>query len=404
MKDAATDLIRSLPDSEHIICLAAKLRQWLVVDLNRSNEPVPDFTESRARALLRAADLLDDPTRHSFERLMENETALRVALYDLLVKSELAENEEVPALVAGVAAAPDTESKLPVDWPGLAIAAFASKNGYELYQLDPASPPSPYSPAGQVLKRAAHYMREQVLRSATEREKLGRQLVYVAGRVPGLDNLPSGGVVAPLPPYYRTPIPVKYPEVSSQTIRVEPDAGSDAGAVSRGNPITITSDDLAPVREAPQTAPSYRAPIQVTGDEAGRARTSQVVTPNATVATGAEFSRAVRRKVRRSKGTLKATKLKVVVQEYADGPGLYGLQVRVRCKGIKSHVAGVTTREGEFVCELPVPEQSGLTYDVEVTWPRELGSEIERKSVTLHADRTQFTLPFYRRLNPGEKV
>jgi hypothetical protein len=364
---------------------------------------VQDFTESRARALLRAADLLDDPTRHSFERLVENETALRVALYDLLVKSELAANEDVNGL-ALTAAAAGAPTKTEVDWPGLAIAAFASKSGYALYQLDPASPPSAYSPAGQVLKRAAHFMRQQVQRSATEREKLGRTLLFVAGRSPGLDDLRAEGVVAPLPPYYRTPIPVKYPEISSQTIHVEPDAATEPGEMSRGTPITITDEDLATGAERTPAPPVDREPIQVTGDEAARTSPTRVVTPRATVATGADFSRSVRRKVGRGKGALKPTKLRVVVQEYPDGPGLYGLQVRVRCKGIRSHVAGTTSREGEFVCELPVPEAAGLTYDVEVTWPRDLGNEIERKSVTLNADRTQFTLPFYRTLAADGKA
>ncbi|MFN2222115.1 MAG: hypothetical protein ACK2UH_06160, partial [Candidatus Promineifilaceae bacterium] len=100
---------------------------------------------------------------------------------------------------------------------------------------------------------------------------------------------------------------------------------------------------------------------------------------------------------------LSTTKLRVLVQEYPDGPGLYGLQVRVTCKGVKSHVAGTSDRDGKFICELPVRAQTGLTYDVDVTWPREEGGETERKSITLHADRTYFVLPFYRRLNPPEE-
>jgi hypothetical protein len=125
-----------------------------------------------------------------------------------------------------------------------------------------------------------------------------------------------------------------------------------------------------------------------------------VVTPNAAVAPGPSFADSVRKKFARSREAMKITKLRVKVQEYPDGPGLYGLQVRVTCQGIKSHVAGTTTREGNFVCELPVPEHSGLTYDVDVTWPRDLNSEIERKSITLNADRTEFQLPFYRSLKP----
>jgi hypothetical protein len=65
-------------------------------------------------------------------------------------------------------------------------------------------------------------------------------------------------------------------------------------------------------------------------------------------------------------------------------------------------VAGTTSREGRFTCELPVRVHTGLTYDVDVTWPREEGGETERKSITLHADRTQFILPFYRHLNAPE--
>ena len=60
------------------------------------------------------------------------------------------------------------------------------------------------------------------------------------------------------------------------------------------------------------------------------------------------------------------------------------------CRGIRSHVAGVT-----------VPLHEGLTYNVSVTWPREFGGEAERKAITLHADRTLFELPFYRKQSLG---
>lgn len=403
MKESATSLIQALPDSERLALFAARLRGWLVSDLNAGDEPAPEFTESRARALLRAADLLDEPARHTFERSLENETFLRVALFDLLVKSELAIEEEVAALAIAAAAGERPHPAPAVDWPGLAIAAFAWNNGYPLYQLDPASPPSAYSPAGQVLKRAAQYMRRQVQRSATEREKIGRTLVFSADRGPGLDQLSSSGSVAPLPPYYRMPIPVRYPEVASETVHVDPDEQPAGSSVQRGEPLTITDADLAPSSETAPPTPAVRAPIQITAQESARPQPTQVVTPNATVATSSDFARSVRRKIGRGK-SLKATKLTVVVQEYPDGPGLYGLQVRVRCKGIKSHVAGTTTRAGEFVCELPVPEATGLTYDVDVTWPRELGGETERKSVTLNADRRQFTLPFYHRLSADDKA
>ena len=59
-----------------------------------------------------------------------------------------------------------------------------------------------------------------------------------------------------------------------------------------------------------------------------------------------------------------------------------------------------TDRDGTFLCELPVRLHTGLTYDVDVTWPRDEGGDTERKSITLNADRTEFTLPFYRKLKP----
>ena len=80
------DLIQSVPDSAHLLSLCGQAASVAGQRSEPQHEPVPDFTESRAKALLRAADLLDDPTRHSFERLMENETAVRVALYDLLAR------------------------------------------------------------------------------------------------------------------------------------------------------------------------------------------------------------------------------------------------------------------------------------------------------------------------------
>jgi hypothetical protein len=252
-----------------------------------------------------------------------------------------------------------------------------------------------------VLKRAATFIRQQVQRSATERDKLGKQLAYTAGAgsdgPPALDELAASGTAAPLPPYYRPPIPVNYPEVARDTVQIDEEESVDLTAVSRGEPITITADDLAPEEQRS----GQRAPIQITADQAGpQATPTRVVTPNATVAPGSSFADSVRKKFARSRESMKITKLRVKVQEFPDGPGLYGLQVRVTCKGIKSHVAGTTTREGTFVCELPVPEHSGLTYDVDVTWPRDLNGEIERKSITLNADRTEFALPFYRSLKP----
>lgn len=405
MQDEAQYLVQIQPDTDHLLLFAGRLEQWLIADLNRSEESVPDFTGSRARALLRAADLLDDPTRHAFDRLMENEAAVRVALYDLLQDSELAENEAVAALAATSAAQRAGEAGDIENWLSLSIAAYAWKSGYPLFQLDPASPPETYSPAGQVLKRAAYFVRSQVQRSATERDKLSRRLEYsggaAAGVVPGIDDLQADGTIAPLPPHYRPPIPVNYPEVSSATLHVDPESGEQSTSVTRGDPITITSGELTDDETRPST---YRAPIQVSGTERPAPSTTRIVTPEAAVASGSAFSESIQKRFGRGKKGMKKTKLYVVVQEYPDGPGLYGLQVRVGCKGIRSYVAGTTSREGNFSCVLPVPEDTGLTYDVDVIWPRELGGETERKSVTLNADRTRFTLPFFHQLTKASNL
>ncbi len=381
-------------DDNHLHLFAQQLADWLVADLNQSEESVPDFTESRAKALLRAADAVDVPTLDDFARLMETETAVRPALYDLLKESELATSDQLPITSNQQPATSDQS----ISWLSLAIAAYAWKSGYPLNQLDPAAPPTPYSPAGQVIKRAAHWLRQQVQRSATDRDKLNRKLAFEANTesAPTLDSLQANETIAPVPPHFRPPIPVNYPEVARETVHIEPDEPAPEPQVTRNKRITITNDDLEP-EPAPsppsQSPPTRMPPIRIERSQVPPGRT-RVVQPTPQP----NFAQDVRRKFSRSREPMKTTKLRVVVQEYPDGPGLYGLQVRVTCKGINSHVAGTTGRNGRFLCELPVRAQSGLTYDVDITWPRDMGSEVERKSITLNADRTEFTLPFYRSL------
>jgi hypothetical protein len=386
MDEKTTTRIKSI-DTEHLPIFATQLAEWLIADLNQSREAVPEFTESRAKALLRAADAVDVPTLDDFARLMENETAVRVALYDLLKESELASSEQLPVI-----SNQSPVSQSPVSWLALSIAAFAWKSGYPLYQLDPASPPNAYSPAGQVVKRAAYWLRQQVQRSATDRDKLGKKLAFDGGTdaAPTLDNLHPEGTIAPVPPHFRPPVPVRYPEVARETVRIEPDETPPAQP-THSAPITITSDDLEP----PASQPARMPPIRIDPGQIPPTR-PRVVQPQPS-ASPANFAQDVRRKFNRSREPMKTTKLRVVVQEYPDGPGLYGLQIRVTCKGINSHVAGTTGRDGRFLCELPVRAQTGLTYDVDITWPPDLGGKTERKSITLNADRTEFTLPFFQK-------
>ncbi len=404
MTDLATQPLLKQLDDGHLPVFAVRLTEWLITDLNASSvearlDTTPDFTESRAKALLRAAGVVDDPTLHDFARLVDGGgTAVRLALHDLLQETGLVEDEEVAALVTASAAISELDTA--VSWLSLSIAAHAWKSGYPLYQLDPASPPGEYSPAGQLIKRAATFLRQQIQRSATERDKLGKKLAYNPGDgTPSLDTMPDGQPIAPVPPHFRPPIPVRYPEMSRETLQVndneEAPSASSGGAVTRNAPLTITSDDIPGETQRPVRMPEIR--INANQVQPRRQSRPSQPRPRSSSSSG-NLGTAVRKKFRRDKEPLRSTKLRVIVQDVQDGPGLYGIQVQVRCKGINAHVAGTTNRDGVFLCELPVRVHSGLTYDVDVTWPRDLGGEVERKSVTLNVDRTEFKLPFFRSL------
>lgn len=436
MSDPALSLVQTIRDETHLAAFAGGLRRWLLAlagdeeeqpALSESKRPFT-FTESRAKALLRAAEVVDDPALHDFAALMEQESWQRLALYDLLALSGLAEQEAVQALVltsattapdegpkteAGtVDLAPPSSIRRPpsISWLSLILAAFAWKKEYPLAQLDPASPPAPFSPAGQALKRTVHLLRQQVQRTATERDKLARKLAYsaqVAARQSHtLDSLPDEPPVAPLPPYYRSPVPVRYPEIARDTVRVEEaESEQTAPPLTRAEPITITDEDLGdgPQRDGPVRMP----PITITEEQIRPSpsphprgpRPRQQPTRRRPVETRpaplTQFTDSVRR-LFSSNEPMTTTKLRVVVETYPDGPPLYGLQVRVNCRGVRSFVAGTTNEEGHFLCSLPVPVHASLTYDVDVTWPRDMNNEVERKAITLNGDRTEFKLPFYR--------
>lgn len=403
MHETAQRQIQAFPSKSHLAAFAGRLLEWLNRDLNEDGEPL---TESRARALLSAANVLDEPTRHGFAQVVGSEQGMRLVLYGLLSESGLADKEEVAVLAAasaGSAAPADTNAPA---WLALAVGAQAWRTDFLLNRLDPASPPDPYSPAGQVLKRAAYFVRQEVQRSATDRDKLGRKLAYATGGAATLNTLSPDGTIAPIPPYYRTPVPERYPEYNPG-LEVSPDElGQPATQVppSSGGPLSITAADLQsdlppatqpPLRievsqiEPPAQPVAHRPSTQPPAP----ARPAAVVMPNATTSANVSARRS-----KRGRAAMKTTKLHILVQEHPDGPGLYGLQVRVSSRGIRRYVAGTTNKDGEFICELPVPLDTGLTYDVDLTWPRDFGGEVERKSITLNADRTHFTLPFYRKL------
>ncbi len=416
MDEISLNIVRSLQSERQIQAFTKHLGNWLGEDLALSHSADFLFTDSRARALLVSANLLDGAALSDFSHLVKHESNQRITLCDLLDDSGLASSEQIPPLLATARVAAQgngsSEEEIPaVSWIALIIGSFAWKSGYPISQLDPSSPPGAYTPAGQVLKRSAGFVRRQIQRSATDRERLAQSLSQPASSTPSLDELaPGADTIAPLPPHFRPPIPENYPEIASETIQVDPGESSQSPAITTGSLLVISESeieedsqptteivrmppitiDTGQLRQETQTPPSPlpSSAVVVPTDHASQAKPSLTV--------------ALRQMLRNEK--LESTKLNVLVQRYPDGPGLYGLQVRVSCKGVKSYVAGTTDRDGKFICELPVRVESGLTYDVELTWPRDEGGDIERKSITMNADRTHFNLPFYRQINPPDEV
>ncbi|MFW5942187.1 MAG: hypothetical protein ACOCXI_10325 [Chloroflexota bacterium] len=416
--DIAQKVIQSLADEQRVALFAARLRAWLLADLSeedplagRSTEA--SFSESRARALLRATEAADEPGLSDFATLAATAPGARFALYDLLQTCDLAENADVQALATmghpEGSQGEGTSSDIP--WLSLVMAAHAYQRGYPLQQLDPASPPERYSPAGQIVWRTAQFLRRQVQRSATERDRVAQTLAPRPGEsTAALEELHEDRPIPPLPPHFRPPVPVRYPEISRDTVRIE--GSEDAPeSVTRGEPLVITEDDLAQEQQAtsggeedqePGGQPVRMPPIRIERSQVEPSNppsplpSSGVIMPGSTTESRPGLTVAIRQMFRSEEMT--TTRLRVLVRDKPDGDGLYGLQVKVTCRGIKSFVAGTTNRDGEFVAELPVRYDEGLTYDVDVTWPRELGGESERKSITLHADRTEFTLPFHHRM------
>lgn len=382
MTDYTRKILQQLPN-ETVGTFTHKLSSWL------HEVQQGDMTESRARALLLAADVVDTATLNDFGRLVENVTAVRVALHDLLVDSKLGSEEAVQALTAVIATT--TPNNTPIEWLALAVSAFAWQTGYPLAELDPASPPKPYSPAGQLIKQSGYFLRQQIQKTPTERDKLAKRIAYdqQSATVPTLDSLASAPTATM--PQFRNPIPVSYPEYNDEISVEETEAQDNILQIDvepepipshppRANALTITEHDL-PAEPRPPSQPALR----ISHDQIPPERNQT-------------FNREVQRRHSR-RGGMTTTKLRVRVQEFMDGPGLYGIQVQIKSKGIRSDVAGVTNRSGSFLCEVPVKVNGSLTYEIRVTWPRDLGGDRERKTVTLNAERTEFVVPFYRRLH-----
>jgi hypothetical protein len=389
MTDPARDLVRDVADTPHLAAAAEQLCIWLLRE-GGGNETA--LSESRARALLRVTGAVDDLTLADFARLTENASARRVALYDLLSDSGLAADSAAEQCIAG-SRGKDAATEPAIPWLMLALLAYAWKRDYPAAELDPASPPIAHSPADRVVRDAGYFLRRQVQRAPTERERLARRLAFRGPRA-ARASAPSDTPMVPDPAIFRPPVPVRYSELSGEPLAVEVeasgvDSADEAQPVTRGEPLVITEEDVAeaaPERVRIETSPP--APLPRSG----------VVMPGND--SSARPGLTIRNRRGRAAGA--TTKLRVVVQEYADGPGMYGVQVLVRSRSANVKVAGATNKDGHFLCQLPVHVDEGLTYQVEVSWPRDHGDAVERKAITLNADRTEFLLPFYPRYAPPE--
>ena len=386
-------LIQAEPDVAGLLQLAASIQATLLEGISTPNH----LLASKIRSVLIASNLLDDGVLREFNQVIERENGLRLALGDLF------ERFEAPAddLLLSPADAK-------CDWLVLVAAACAEQKGYDLENLDPSSPPALHSPAGLMLAQVADFFKAQTRRTATERDRLAKKLAFdssaltqnqesaVAEPAQGGDD-PNVRMPAPVTYFEHNP-PIKITEedfdVESEPVVTMPSVSLDLTA----HPPTPEPEPEAETPVQPQTMPA----IKITRESLKPL--SQRVSEQANQAwrdVGAPAIGRVADKVRDilTPEETTSTILRVQVMDRPNGSGIVGVQVTVTCKGIRSHVAGITDRDGAFVCELPVRESSGLTYDVTVSWPREMGSDREKKSITLSPDRGEFELPFFRSLN-----
>ena len=141
--------------------------------------------------------------------------------------------------------------------------------------------------------------------------------------------------------------------------------------VSVDMPVAPSAQPVAPQTPNPPVTPQTMPPIKISRDSV--TPLSEKVTAQASNAwreIGAPAVNSVANKMRDLLATEETTTtlLRVNVLDRPEGKGIIGVQVTVTCKGLRSHVAGITDRDGRFACELPVREASGLTYDVMVSW------------------------------------
>ncbi len=375
--------------------------------------------ESRARALLLMTSALDEVTVRDFQRVMENTTAQRVAVAELL--DAIADNRRQSETPDFLAAVPHQNTTLE-GWFAPAVTIFALKVGFHVEDLDPSSPPNSFSPAGQVVHQTAAWVRGQVTRQATERDKLARKLAFrPSASQPAAVDSQQPAVRPTIPVRYfehNDPIEIDRTEASETTLDIPPappvapvpTTPSLPAGVRRGEPLRLDRSEVMPedeIRIVGETiqVPRPQAPPSRTERAAQWVRET-VTTENAHRLVDAAASQidsvveTVRTSTASSGQPTARVRLKVSVMDYPNGHPLPALQVSIRYQGSRREVAGATDHDGQFIVSLPTKEGPGLTYEVTVQWPREFGGKKEMKRVTVHAERAEFDLPFYSRLIP----
>ncbi|MEM9773624.1 MAG: carboxypeptidase-like regulatory domain-containing protein [Chloroflexota bacterium] len=385
-------LIQSEPNVAGLLQLAASLQATLLEGISTPSH----LLASKIRSVLLASNLLDDGILREFNQAVGRENGLRLALADLFERFEAPANDLLLS-----------PSDAVCEWLVLVTAACAEQKGYDIENLDPSSPPAPHSPAGLMLAQVADFFKAQTRRTATERDRLAKKLAFDNSALSETSQESSADPApAAADPDVRVPAPVTYFEHNPPIKLTVEDIDQQHDPVTTLPPVSLDltahpptpepeSEPAAPAQ--PQTMPA----IKITRESLKPL--SQRVTEQANQAwrdVGAPAIGRVADKVRDilTPEETTSTMLRVQVLDQPQGAGIVGVQVTVTCKGIRSHVAGITDRDGSFICELPVRESSGLTYDVTVSWPREMGSDREKKSITLSPDRGEFELPFFRSL------
>ena len=198
MHEAAMNLIRRLQQDWQVDIFASKLTQWLMEEAQPDGGS-KEFTSSRAKALLRSNEQLEESLLRDFNSLVQHPPAAKVALYELIKETRLVQLPEVEALIPRRS----SDGSETTNWLTLILAAYCRKGNYPLFQLDPSSPPDIYTPAGQAVHRSVNFIRKQVQLSATERDQLVRRLSEAPSGVLSLDELQvEDQTVAPLPPHF----------------------------------------------------------------------------------------------------------------------------------------------------------------------------------------------------------